>query len=211
MQFHIERTIQEELDSWDVYAQMGLLFTHPEYADFVDWQEFSSMYCSALIQKDLGFEDYIIWENILDEDWIGILKRHEHLLENCHVEHLWPAVQVDLLRFMPDIIERCDPSKFTSLDWATLLSDQIRFARICPWDTLTGQDISILLAKQPRFSDQFDLNKIPTEWWIPLVIKRTAFITVRECPLDCFHDGHWRELVSAHPNLIKYKPFKEGK
>lgn len=80
----------------------------------------------------------------------------------------WAAI----LRFRPDLADKCDWSKFDGTAWRLFLDRQPGFADRCDWSKLDGGDWALILEDHPEFADRCDPKKLGMTALVLIVLNR---------------------------------------
>ena len=98
---------------------------------------------------------------------------------------------------------------FNGWDWAILLSVQPKslFAKMCQWETLSGNDWVLLLVNQPLFADKCVWDTLEGSNWTSLLVVQPQFAD--KCPWEKLSREDWENLLEAQPQFADKCPFNE--
>lgn len=110
----------------------------------------------------------------------------------------------DYLIKHPDTTGNIKFRQFSSLCWVKLLSHCPQFAEQCDFSKMPVDSATQLVIAQPMFLDRFDLTKLN---WKEILCAHPNLI--KHCPeqkLKRFRTGAWGEILRVQPELAKYAP-----
>ena len=216
-----------------------LLCKQPQFANRCPWNILSGGNWAKLLCFQPQFADRCPWEKLESRDWTKLLGnpvRFRQFADKCPLEKLNGRAWGHLLRYQPQLAERCPwdalREEWKGGDWLDLLRDYPQFEDKCPWDKFDGDDWvcllpwcddkcpweklnsrnwARLLGNCPEYADKCPWEQLATdlngEEWAVLICDQPQFAD--KCPWEKLGSRDWAALLANQPQFADQCPWKQ--